>query len=210
MYDIIPLMITEIIFDCETKKLFSEIGSNDPGDLGVSIVSVYKRIVDESQRELSGKLMSFWEEQLPAMWQHFREAKRIIGFNSIKFDVPALARHAPKEFRTFPHFDIMKAVRDQLGFSLGLSHLATHSIGTAKTDVGTNAVLYWNKHDEESLAKLKHYCEADVLLTRDLYDFGVRERKLKYMDKWNTLREIPVDFSYPKEIIDASRQIGLF
>jgi DEAD/DEAH box helicase domain-containing protein len=203
-------MINEIIFDCETKKLFSDISSSDPGDLGVSIVSLYIRSVDDMQREIEGKLMSFWDTDLPDMWEHFRRAKRIIGFNSIKFDVPALARVAPKDFKTFPHFDIMKAVRDKLGFSLGLNHLATHTLGAHKIDVGTNAVIYWNKHDGESLAKLKHYCEADVLLTKDLYDFGVREKKLKYIDKWNTLRDIPVDFSYPKEVIEASRQIGLF
>lgn len=203
-------MITEVIFDCETKKLFSEIGSNDPGDLGVSLVSVYVRTVDETQREISGRMLSFWDHEIPDMWQHFRTAKRIIGFNSIRFDVPVLAPYAPKEFKNFPHFDIMKEVRDTLGFSLGLDHLATHTIGAKKSDVGTNAVKYWNAHDAESLAKLKAYCEADVLLTRDLYDAGVREKKLKYVDKWNTMREIPVDFSYPKEIIEASRQIGLF
>ena len=203
-------MITEIIFDCETKKLFNEISSTDPGDLGVSIVSLYVRTVDETQRELEGKLLSFWDTELPDMWEHFRKAKRIIGFNSIKFDVPALARVAPKEFKTFPHFDIMKAVRDRLGFSLSLNHLATQTLGKHKTDVGTNAVIYWNSKNPILLEKLKSYCEADVMLTRDLYDFGVREKKLKYIDKWNTLRDIPVDFSYPKEVIEASRQIGLF
>ncbi len=203
-------MITEVIFDCETKKLFSDISSTDPADLGVSLVSLYVRTVDETQRELTGKLLSFWDNEIPIMWEHFRNAKRIIGFNSIKFDVPALAPFAPSDFKTFPHFDIMKMVRDRLGFSIGLDHLASQTLGRHKTDVGTNAVVYWNKHDAESLAKLKSYCEADVLITKELYDFGVREKKLKYRDKWNTVRDIPVDFSYPKEVIEASRQIGLF
>jgi len=203
-------MINEIVFDCETQKLFSDIGSDDPSHLGVSIVSLYIRTVDESQREIQGKMMSFWETDLPDMWQYFRSAKRIIGFNSLKFDVPVLSHYAPREFKSFPHFDIMRVVRDTLGHNLSLNTLATHTLGRGKTDVGTNAVAYWNKHDGESLSKLKMYCEADVLLTRNLYDFGVAEKKLKYVDKWNTLREFPVDFSYPKDIIDASRQIGLF
>jgi len=38
----------------------------------------------------------------------------------------------------------------------------------------------------------------------------VENKKLKYLDKWNNPREIPVDFSYPQSVIDASRQIGLF
>lgn len=203
-------MITEVIFDCETQKLFSEITTNDPGDLGISLVSVYVRTVDELQREISGNMYSFWEHELPDMWQHFRSAKRVVGFNSIRFDVPVLARVAPPEFAKFPHFDIMQHVRDALGFSLSLDHLSRQTIGAHKTDVGTNAVLYWKSQKPEDLAKLKFYCEADVALTRDLYDAGVREKKLKYIDKWNTQRDIPVDFSYPKEVIDASRQIGLF
>jgi hypothetical protein len=36
----------EVFFDVETKKLFSEINTRAPGDLGVSVVSVYKRELD--------------------------------------------------------------------------------------------------------------------------------------------------------------------
>lgn len=203
-------MITEVIFDCETQKLFSEITSGDPADLGISIVSVYVRTVNEFQQEISGKMYSFWESELADMWKYFSGAQRIIGFNSIKFDVPALKKYSPTGFEKLPHFDIMNLVRDQLGFSLSLNHLAGQTLGEHKVDVGTNAVEYWKKHDAENLAKLKFYCEADVILTKNLYDYGVQHKKLKYLDKWNNPRDIPVDFSYPAAVIDASRQIGLF
>jgi DEAD/DEAH box helicase domain-containing protein len=203
-------MITEIIFDCETQKLFNEISGSDPGDLGVSVVSVYVRTVDDFQHEAHGAMYSFWEQELADMWKHFSGAQRIIGFNSLKFDVPALKKYSPTGFERLPHFDIMKIVRDTLGFSLGLDHLAAQTLGVHKTDIGTNAVAYWKNHTPENLAKLRKYCEADVHLTRDLYDYGVEHKKLKYTDKWNTLRDIPVDFSYPQAVIDASKQIGLF
>lgn len=203
-------MLTQVFFDVETQRLFSEISSGNPADLGISLVSVYVRKIDETQKELSGEMYSFWENELSNMWKHFSGVSRIIGFNTIKFDIPSLSPYAPSGFEKLPHFDIMKAVRDALGFSLSLNHLATQTLGTEKTDVGTNAVLYWNEHSEKSLAKLKSYCEADVLLTRDLYDFGVTNKKLLYLDKWNNPREIFVDFSYPQSVIDASRQIGLF
>lgn len=203
-------MITEVIFDCETQKLFNEIVGSDPGGLGISVVSLYVRQVDDFQRELAGTMYSFWEQELDNMWKHFSGAQRIIGFNSTKFDVPALKKYSPTGFEKLPHFDIMKIVRDTLGFSLSLNHLASQTLGKYKSDVGTNAVEYWKKHDEESLAKLKSYCEMDVLLTKNLYDFGVTNKNLKYLDKWNTAREIPVDFSYPQAVIDAGRQIGLF
>lgn len=203
-------MISEVIFDCETQKLFNEISTNDPADLGISIVSAYVRTVDDDQKEISGKMYSFWEHELPLIWPYFGSAKRIIGFNSNKFDVPALKNYAPPSFAKLPHFDIMDHVRSALDHYLSLNTLATSSLGAQKTDVGTNAVLYWRSQDPEQLAKLKYYCEADVMITRDLYDYGVREKKLKYIDKFNTPREFAVDFSYPKAVMDASKQIGMF
>ena len=203
-------MIDEVIFDIETQKLFNEIGSYDPADLGVSIVSVYVRQVDANQREITGAMHSFWEQELPAMWELFKNAKRIIGFNSLKFDVPALKRVAPAEFSRLPHFDIMDHVRASLGHNLALDTLARYTLGKAKSDVGTNAVLYWKSQNPAQLQKLKDYCEMDVLITRDLYDFGVQNKHLNYIDKWNSEKSFAVDFSYPASVLDASKQIGLF
>jgi DEAD/DEAH box helicase domain-containing protein len=201
-------MITEVIFDIESQKLFSEVENNDPAQLGVSIVSAYIREVNENQEEIRGEMRSFWEHELQDLLPVFKTAKRIIGFNTLKFDVPVLAPYV--DISHLPHFDIMQHVRSALGHSLGLAHLGEHTLGRGKTDVGTNAVIYWKTHDEESLAKLKYYCEADVMLTKDLYDYGVKNKILKYVDRTNVPREFAVDFSYPKEVVDASRQIGLF
>lgn len=201
-------MIQEVIFDIESQRLFSEVENNDPAKLGVSIVSAYIREVNEQQEEIRGEMRSFWEDELSALWPIFSQAKRIIGFNSLKFDVPVLSPYV--DLSRLPHLDMMQSVRSALGHSLSLAHLGEHNLGRGKTDVGTNAVLYWKEHTPESLSKLRYYCEADVLLTRDLYDHGVKNKKFKYLDRTNTPGEIPVDFSYPKEIVDASRQIGLF
>lgn len=203
-------MITEVIFDIESQRLFSDVENNDPTKLGVSIVSCYIREVTDDQREIHGEMRSFWEHELADMWPIMESATRIIGFNTIKFDVPVLSPYAPATFAKLAHFDIMQSVRQALGHSLSLAHLGEHNLGRGKTDVGTNAVLYWQQHDEESLKKLKYYCEADVLLTRDLYDHGVTNKILKYVDRTGAPQQFSVDFSYPKEIVDASRQIGLF
>jgi DEAD/DEAH box helicase domain-containing protein len=203
-------MIDEVIFDVETQRLFSEVEGNEPGKLGISIVSLYIRQVSDDQREINGEMKSFWEHELDSMWPYFTSAKRIIGFNTIKFDVPALIPYAPDNFAKLPHFDMMQTVRSKLGHYLSLKTLGENTLGRGKTDVGTNAVEYWKAHDPESLEKLKFYCEADVALTRDLYDYGVQNKQLKYLDNWNTVQSFDVDFSYPKEVIDASRQMGMF
>ena len=203
-------MISEVIFDVETKRLFSEIEGNEPGKLGVSIVSAYIRDVDDDQHEIQGKIRSFWEPDFPELFEFMKKAKRIIGFNTIKFDVPALQPYTQENLSKLPHFDIMQSVRAKLGHNLSLSTLGRYTLNHDKIDVGTNAVLYWKNHDEESLRKLQMYCEADVILTKELYDYGVVNRELKYMDNWNNLASFSVDFSYPKEVIDSTRQIGLF
>lgn len=202
-------MVTEIIFDVETKKLFSDISSDDPGLLGVSIVSIYKRVLDDEQREQEGEMQSFWEQDFDRMWPWFTKADRIIGFNTLKFDVPALRPYTTIDLEKLHHLDIMDIVRQKVGRKLSLNALAQETLGNVKTDQGTNAVLYYAKGDPMSLAKLRTYCEADVSLTRDLYDFGKKQGFLKYKDKWNDSVRVEIDFSYPKTK-EPVPQIGLF
>jgi len=199
----------EIFFDVETKKIFSEIETDNPADLGVSIVSVYSRDLNDDLTESNGKMESFWEKDFEKMWPLFQNADRIIGFNSIGFDVPALKPYTNFPFEKLPHFDIMYKFKDKVGHRISLDSLAKETLDKEKIDVGLNAVLYWKKHDEESLTKLRKYCEEDVFITRDIYDFALKNRELIYRDKWNTLRKSELDFSYPKEKKSDS-QMGLF
>jgi len=201
--------ITEVFFDVETKKIFSDIPDFDPAKLGVSIVAVYKRTVDEKQNEITGTMQSFWEEDFDKMWPIFSEAKRIIGFNSLRFDVLTLKPYAPSYFPRLPHFDIYAELKKVSEHGAGLNAIAKETLDREKTDDGLNAVYYWEKHDEESLAKLKKYCEADVLITRDVYDYVVKNKVILFKDKWNTLRKIPLDFSYPKDV-SSNSQTSLF
>lgn len=201
-------MFTEVFFDVETKKLFSDIETQNPADLGVSIVSVYSRNVDDKNNESDGRMQSFWEADFPKMWPVFMNAKRVIGYNSLKFDVPALSPYSPAYFAKLPHFDIMDEVKKILGFRISLNALAKETLLNYKSDSGVNAVEYFAKGDAESLKKLQFYCEKDVLITRDIYDFAMRNKQLKFKDKWNELRIIDLDFSYPVEA--TTPQIGLF
>lgn len=199
MLELSSMTTTEVFFDVETKKIFADIPDFDPAKLGVSIVSVYKRIVDENQKEIEGKMESFWEEDFDRMWPIFSEAKRIIGFNTLRFDVLTLKPYAPSYFAKLPHFDIYAEIKKVAEHAAGLNAIAKETLDREKTDDGLNAVYYWEKHDKESLEKLQKYCEADVFLTRDVYDYVIKNKEILFKDRWNTLRKIPIDFSYPKE-----------
>lgn len=187
----------EIIFDLETQKFFDDTGTNDPADLGVSVVSVYRRKLNPDFSENEGAMFSFWEKDLDAMWKLFADADRIIGFNSLKFDIPALKPYAPDYFFKLPHFDIYDQVRSRHGHGASLNSFAKDTLNVSKVDHPANAIMYWRKGDPESLALLKKYCEADVSITRDLYDYVLAHKHLKFTDRWNNPRQVEVDFSYP-------------
>lgn len=200
----------EVFFDVETKKLFHEVENRDVAQLGVSIVSAYQREIDSNYKEVSGEMKSYWEKDFDELWKVLHDADRIIGFNSISFDAAVLQPYAPFALNKLAHFDMLAEVRKVLGHRLSLNALASQTLGSVKSDVGTNAVVYFAKGDPESLQKLQSYCEADVLLTKELYDYGVTHKHLKYLDKWNTPRIVEIDFSYPQEDADAGKQTSLF
>jgi len=204
----VGFMVTEVFFDIETKKIFDDIQGNNPFDLGISIISVFKRSLDDNLKEISGQMFSFWEDDFKDMWPLFSNADRVIGFNSLHFDVPAVSPLSPYDFKKLNHFDIIEHVKNALGFRVGLGAIAAESLGHTKIDHGLNAVKYWAEHSPESLAKLKKYCEADVQVTKEVYDYGLKNNELKFKDKWNTVRTFQVDFSYPKST--TTPQMGLF
>jgi len=202
----------ELFFDVETKKFFSDIDSRDPGKLGVSVVSAYRREVDRYNQERSGEMASFFEKDFDAMWPWFEKADRIIGFNSKGFDVPALAVYYNRGiFASLPHFDILEEVRREFGRRIGLDAIAKETLGNiSKLATGFDAVAWWEKGDEVSLSKLARYCEMDVEVTKRIYDYGKQNGKLKFKDRWNEPREVKVDFGYAKAKQLLEKQMGLF
>jgi DEAD/DEAH box helicase domain-containing protein len=198
----------EIIFDTETKKFFDEATGNDPSKLGVSITSAYIRTLDENLREVEGRMQSYWEKDFPELFKLFEKADRIVGFNSIGFDVPALSPYFPSHWAKLKHFDILAEIRKIENRRTSLNSLAKATLNSSKNDVGENAIFYWEKGDPESLAKLQKYCEMDVVITKDIYDHAVKNKLLKYIDFWNETHEVKLDFSYPIE--EPQLQSSLF
>lgn len=186
----------EAVFDCETKKFFDEIQGFDPAKLGVSIVSVYSRNLDENFNEIAGKMDSFWEKDFGDMFKIFDRADRIIGFNSIGFDVPALSPYLPSYWPKLKHFDILAEVKKVIGKRVSLDSIAKATLQSTKNDSGENAVKYWNLATPEALEKLRIYCEMDVEITTKIYDFVRKNKYLKYKDYWNEIHDVKLDFGY--------------
>ncbi|HKC04322.1 MAG TPA: ribonuclease H-like domain-containing protein [Patescibacteria group bacterium] len=203
-------MIFEVIFDTETKKFFDEATGYDASKLGVSITSVYSRTLGDDFKETGGKMQSFWEKDFDEMFKIFEKADRVIGFNSLGFDVPALSPYFPAHWQKLKHFDILNEIRKVEGKRVSLDSLAKATLGAKKNDSGENAIKYWNAGDKESLAKLQKYCEMDVEITTKIYDHAMQNGTLKYIDFWNETHEVKLDFSYPKEDPSKTLQNSLF
>lgn len=186
----------EVIFDLETKKFFDETGTSNPADLGVSVVSLFFRDTTTGK----GELKSFWGKDFDSMWKIFRDANRIVGFNSKNFDIPALSPYSPPDFKNLPHLDILEKIKEISGHRTSLNRIAKDTLGMAKNDNPANATVYWESGDPESLKKLQEYCEQDVILTRDIYDFVLKNKFLKFTDYWNNPRQLSLDFSYPPNL----------
>lgn len=200
--------IYEVIFDTETKKFFDEATGYDASKLGVSITSVYSRTLDENLNEIEGTMQSFWEADFSHMFKLFEKADRIIGFNSLGFDIPALSPYLPSHWSKLNHFDILDEIKKVEGKRVSLDSLAKATLGNKKNDSGDNAIKYWMQGTAEALDKLRKYCEMDVEITTKIYDYARENKLLKYIDFWNETHEVKLDFGYPKS--DPILQDSLF
>lgn len=217
----------EVIYDIETKSFFDDTNFRDPAALGISIVSAYRRELDKDLKEISGEMKSFWTPDaapklsggnyfFEEMWNWFEEADRIIGYNSFGFDNPAMNGIYNKgDFTKLKHFDVLDMIKNVFGHRVKLDSVAKETLGQGKIAGGADAVMWWAKGDPVSLANLKKYCEMDVEVTKGVYDYALKNKKLKFKDRWNEPREIEVDFSYPVELVEEEKapaeiQMGLF
>ncbi len=162
-------MAYEVVFDIETQNTFAEV-DNDFKKLRVSVVSLYRTDTNEYQ--------SFTEAELGQLWPIFEKADRIIGYNSAHFDLPVLNNYYPGDLLTFPHLDLMAAVKDSIGIRLKLNDLAIATLDDVqKSADGLQAIRWWK---EGKIDEIKKYCEQDVRITKEIYDFGRTNNQLFY------------------------------
>ena len=164
-------MPREVILDVETKKSFSQLQKRDPARLGVSYVGIYT--------SWDKRLFGFFEKELSQLWPFLEEADRTIGFNINKFDFPVLAPYYSGDLTTLPVFDLLEAVKETLGFRIGLDRLAMATLGSRKSGSGWDALRFYANNELDKLAK---YCQQDVVITRDLYYHALKNGVLKYPD----------------------------
>ncbi len=191
----------QVILDVETKQTFGDVGGFFPDRLGVSFVGVNVR----TRFGEKGEMHSFFENDLEKLFPLLEKADVLVGYNIDGFDIPALAPYYTGDIETFPTLDLMDRIKDSFGHRIKLDSVAKETLGKGKIGDGLDAIEYYRTNQ---LEKLEKYGLQDVIVTRDIYDYGFKNGKVSFRNKWSRLIECQVDFSFtPKK--DAGVQMAL-
>jgi DEAD/DEAH box helicase domain-containing protein len=181
-------MNKEIVLDIETANSFADVGKYDPSLLKISLVGVYSY----ATREYS----SYLESDLPKLWSVLEAADRIIGYNLFGFDYQVMNTYYPGDFMKFPTLDIMKEIEKAVGFRVKLDDVAQASLGEGKSGNGLQAIEFFRRGE---IDKLRAYCLQDVRVTKEIYEYGLRNSHVKFKDRLGQVIAPEVDFILRKE-----------
>lgn len=187
----------KIVFDIETKNLFSDVGKADPALLDIAIVCIWDSETDQYS--------SYLEEELPKLWPILEGADMLIGYNSDHFDIPLLDKYYPGDLFKIKSLDILKEIKNSLGRRLRLDSIAEATLGEGKSADGLQGVQWWR---EGKVDKVREYCLHDVKITKEVYDFARKHNKLYFKDL-GSKREILLDTSKWEEESDNTMTFTL-
>ncbi|MBI4128028.1 MAG: helicase [Parcubacteria group bacterium] len=201
-------MNKKIVLDLETQKDFAEVGGRQNfKDLKVSYVGIYRYDL--------GSYEGYFEAELGRLGRVLSECQLLIGFNIRGFDLNVIAPYLTIDVKRIPVLDLMDSVVEQLGFRISLNDLAKVTLGKEKSGTGMDALKYFREGRLEELAK---YCLRDVEITKELYEYGVREGQIKYPRYGGSEAILPVKWKEVKGgsslveqgIVTSSDQLKIF
>lgn len=180
----VPASPSLVFFDLETQRSFQEVGGRrNIHRLGLSVAVTYNSGVDAFHR--------YTENSVSELIVELQGADRVIGFNLLRFDYLVLSAYTSARLQSLPTIDMLDHIHQRLGFRVGLDSLASATLGVGKSADGLQAIRWWRAGEVD---RLFAYCERDVEVTRQLYEFGRRHRYVQYSDRRHRLRRVPVNW----------------
>jgi DEAD/DEAH box helicase domain-containing protein len=192
-------MLKKIVLDLETQKEFAEVGGRGKNHLlKVSVCGIYDYSKD--------KYSIYEENELPKLSSILQAADQIIGFNIKDFDFEVIQPYLNFNIAEVPYFDLLAEIDKALGHRISLETVAQGTLGSGKSGSGKQALLYWRNG---RLDLLKKYCLDDVKVTRQVYEYALKNQKLLYRDFFK-IREIPLAVAEPQARVGVQKQEALF
>jgi len=181
-----------IVFDIETQNFFTDpgVGRDNFAALKISVVGAYSYVQD--------RYFTFEEYQIGECIDLFRDAERIVGFSSNRYDIPVLngyfRRHRIScDLWKKERIDLLEEIELATDERISLSRLAEANLGEAKEQHGLEAIQLYR---EGKMDELKKYCLNDVRLTKEIYDLYVKQHYLMVPSK-RTGEIVKVEFAKP-------------
>ena len=173
-----------VVFDVETQRSFDEVGGRTQfHKLGVSAAVAYRYDLDQ--------VLECTEEDIGRLIDLLLEADLVVGYNILGFDYEVLRAYTDRDLRLLPTVDLMRDLEARLGFRPKLDSVVQPTLGVGKTADGLQALEWWRRGE---LDKIMAYCRDDVCVTRDLYDYGKRNRCVLVARFGGTPRRVEVDW----------------
>ncbi len=188
----------KIVFDVETKNLFQDVGTNDPSALDISVVCIYDSATDS--------YTSYLEKDFKNLWPILEHADMLIGFNSDHFDIPLLNKYYHGDLGKIKSVDLLKEIHKSLGRRVKLDNVAEATLGKNKSGHGLEAITWWKQGE---IQKIIDYCTDDVKITKELYEYALKNCSLKYKDFGGKIMEIKLDTSNWEKITGGSMNFSL-
>jgi DEAD/DEAH box helicase domain-containing protein len=175
---------TVVVFDLETQRSFDEVGGRSQlHRLGVSVGVAYRYDTDA--------FLVYTEETISELIELLLDADLVVGYNIKGFDYEVLRGYTDEDLQQLPTLDMMVDLEDRLGFRPKLESVAVPSLGGGKSADGLQALEWWRRGE---IDKIVEYCREDVKVTRDLYDFGKRNRCVLVSRFGGKPRQVEVDW----------------
>lgn len=181
----------KIFFDIETKNTFEEAQSNEPVALDLSVVCIY----DSETEEYS----SYLEKDLPKLWPIIEKADMLVSFNGDHFDIPILNKYYAGDLTKIKSLDLLSEIKKVLGRRIKLDNIASATLGKNKSGHGLDAIVWWKNGEIDKIIK---YCLEDVKITKEVYEFAMKNGHLKYPDL-GAIKEIKLDTKNWEKKIDT-------
>lgn len=173
-----------VYFDLETQKSADDVGGwSHKKKMGFSFGVTYSSEAD--------RFYPYEEEDVPALVNQLATADCVVGFNVINFDYAVLSAYSPFDFSKIKTIDLLLDLHKTIGFRVGLNNFARATLNAAKSADGLQA-LTWFKEGE--FAKIAIYCRQDVIVTRDLHQFGCQNKFVYYFNPSNQKIKVPVNW----------------
>ena len=159
-----------LVFDLETKHSFRDF--SDPKKLEITVAAIFNYENNETK--------VFTEKEINKLFPIFESASYIIGYNVKNFDLAVLQAYYPGRVEVFPTFDILEDIKEKIGKRISLNEVIIATLAKKKTGHGLQAI---NLFKEGRIDELKKYCLDDVMLTKELFEYGIKNQEIFYLNE---------------------------